>query len=158
MATTGEPTRPLALALALRYLRSARRDSFTRFLSATAAGGMAVGVAALILALSALAGFQRALRLEILSRTPQIEVDLEEGASPGEARLAVASVAGVETVQITLEGQGWLLSEGRVRPISLVGFDGAPPPVFPGIDAGGGPGLWPDQDRRSLPRGAGGQV
>ena len=98
MATTAGPPRPLALALALRYLRSARRDSFTRFLSATAAGGMAVGVAALILALSALAGFQRALRLEILSRTPQIEVELASGVAPEEMREKVASVAGVSGV------------------------------------------------------------
>ena len=42
----------LPLYLALRYLRSARRDAFVTFLSATAAGGMALGVAALVLVAS----------------------------------------------------------------------------------------------------------
>ncbi len=132
----------LEMSLALRYLRSARRDSFTRFLSATAAGGMVVGVAALILALAALAGFQRALRKEILDRTPQIEIEVAATESPETVRRWVLSVAGVEDAQILLEGQGWLLSEGRVRPLSLTGYNDRPPPVFPGIGPQTPPGLW----------------
>ena len=58
--------------LAWRYLCSSRKDSFVRFLSAVAVGGIALGVAALILALSALNGLQRGLRQEVLQRTPEI--------------------------------------------------------------------------------------
>lgn len=38
------------------------------------------------------------------------------------------------------------MSEGRVRPIALVGFEGAPPPVFPGLAADGRSGLWLGSD------------
>ncbi|MEE9561567.1 MAG: lipoprotein-releasing system transmembrane subunit LolC, partial [Thermoanaerobaculia bacterium] len=67
---------PFSLYVALRYLKSTRRDALITFLSATAAGGVGLGIAALILALAALTGFQAALRQEILTRTPQIEVEL----------------------------------------------------------------------------------
>lgn len=139
--------RPLVWDLARRYLRSARRDSFTRFLSATAAGGMAVGVAALVLALAALTGFQQALKAEILARTPEIEVRLPPGSgaeSDGEAqgvRRRLAAIEGVERVQRVVSGQGWLVTEGRVRPLELFGYDGAPPSIFPALD-GLAPGLY----------------
>ncbi|KAB2954772.1 MAG: lipoprotein-releasing system transmembrane subunit LolC, partial [Thermoanaerobaculia bacterium] len=58
--------------VARRFLRSTRRDAFTSFLSAVAAGGIGLGVAALVLALAALAGMQRLLRAEILARTPAL--------------------------------------------------------------------------------------
>ena len=135
------PERPLVWDLALRYLRSARRDSFTRFLSATAAGGMAVGVAALVLALAALTGFQQALKSEILARTPEIEVQLPGGADGEAARRTIESMDGVERVQWVVSGQGWLVTEGRVRPLQLVGYEGAPPPIFPAL-AGLPPGLY----------------
>ena len=59
-------------ALALRYLKSGRKDAFVSFLSAVAMGGIGLGVAALILSLSALNGLQEALRGEVLSRTSEI--------------------------------------------------------------------------------------
>ncbi len=132
---------PLVLDLARRYLRSARRDSFTRFLSATAAGGMAVGVAALVLALAALTGFQQALKAEILARTPEIEVRLAAGADVDSARRRLAAIAGVDRVQLTVSGQGWLITGGRVRPLELVGYEGAPPSIFPAL-ASAAPGLY----------------
>ena len=69
----------LPLWIAIRYLKSSRRDAFITFLSLTAAGGIALGIAALILALAALSGFQAALKSEVLSRTPHIEVELPPG-------------------------------------------------------------------------------
>src|SRR5258705_3647811 len=105
---------PFPAILALRYLRSARRDAFASFLSAVALLGIAFGVAALIVCLAVISGFQNALRTELLARTPQIEVELppgagEEGAE--RAREAVRRVAGVRSVQILVRGNGWL-SEG----------------------------------------------
>lgn len=136
---------PLVWDLARRYLRSARRDSFTRFLSATAAGGMAVGVAALVLALAALTGFQQALKAEILARTPEIEARLPAGEMADEDGDGVlqrlAAIEGVERTQRVISGQGWLVTEGRVRPLELFGYDGSPPSIFPALD-GAAPGLY----------------
>src|SRR5436309_15493278 len=88
---------PFPVVLALRYLRSTRKDAFASFLSAVAAGGIALGVTALVLSLAVISGFQEALRGEILSRTPQLEVDLPAGTSAAgaeAARRAVLAVAG----------------------------------------------------------------
>ena len=135
---------PFPVALALRYFRSTRRDAFTTFLSAVAVGAILVGVLFLILALSALSGFQDLLRSEILAQTPEIEVELPLGLVREEAEAAAAAarrVAGVETVQTVVRGEGWVVHSGRVVPVELVGFAGGRPPVFPGVQ-GEGPGLY----------------
>jgi lipoprotein-releasing system permease protein len=128
---------PFPVILALRYLRSTRRDAFASFLSAVAAGGLALGVAALILSLAVISGFQSALRSELLGRTPQIEVELPPGADAEAAREAVRKVSGVGSVQIQVRGGGWLVDGGKVQAVDLVGFDGKVPHSFPG--AGGKP-------------------
>src|SRR4051812_950979 len=123
---------PFPAVIALRYLRSTRRDAFASFLSAVAAGGLALGVAALILSLAGISGFQSALRGELLGRTPQIEVELPPGADAEGARDAVRRVAGVTSAQIQVRGGGWLVDQGKVQPVEMVGFDGRVPRSFPG--------------------------
>src|SRR6202035_1637952 len=122
---------PFPVLLALRYLRSTRRDAFASFLSAVAAGGIGLGVAALILSLAVISGFQEALRGEILGRTPQIEVDLPAGADALAARAAALAVPGVRTAQVQVTGSGWLVSRGKVQPIEMVGFEGRVPDSLP---------------------------
>src|SRR4029079_12427347 len=118
---------PFPVLLALRYLRSTRRDAFASFLSAGAAGGLTRGVAALILSLAVISGFQEALRNELLGRTPQIEVDLPAGL-PAEAavaaREAVRQVPGVLAAQVQVRGGGWVTESGKVQAVELVGFEG----------------------------------
>lgn len=138
---------PLPAVLALRYFRSTRRDAFTTFLSVVAVTAIMVGVLALILALSALSGFQSLLRGEVLAQTPHVEVDLPSGLDPGGAERAaeaVRAVPGVEGVRPVVRGDGWLLHEGRAVPTRLVGFTGGEPPGFPGL-RGGGEGLYLSQ-------------
>ncbi|HEX9944989.1 MAG TPA: FtsX-like permease family protein [Thermoanaerobaculia bacterium] len=132
---------PFPAILALRYLRSTRRDAFASFLSAVAAGGIALGVAALIVSLAVISGFQAALRSELLGRTPQIEVELPPGADAAAAREAVRKVAGVIAVQVQVRGGGWLVDEGKVQTVELVGFEGRVPRSFPGA-AGKPEGLY----------------
>jgi lipoprotein-releasing system permease protein len=132
---------PFPAVLALRYLRSTRRDAFASFLSAVAAGGLALGVAALILSLAVISGFQSALRSELLGRTPQIEVELPSGADAAAVREAVRQVPGVVSVQVQVRGGGWLVDEGKVQAVELVGFDGRVPRSFAGA-AGKPEGLY----------------
>lgn len=133
---------PFAAVLALRYLRSTRKDAFVTFLSAVAAGGVALGVAALILALGALSGFQRALRSEILARTPHLEVRLPPEAEPEAVRRAIEAVPGIEAAQMLVRGRGWLLSEGRAQPIELVGYERSLPAAFPADAEPDAAGVW----------------
>ncbi len=129
------------LYLAWRYLRSTRRDAFTSFLSAVAAGGIGLGVAALVLALGALAGMQQALRSEIVARTPGLAVTLPHDADALAVADRLERAAGVTGVQRILPGRGWLLTSGRTQPVELVGFSGALPPSFPN-PSGSQPGLY----------------
>jgi lipoprotein-releasing system permease protein len=132
---------PFPLLLALRYLRSTRRDAFATFLSAVASGGIALGVAALIISLAVISGFQEALRSELLGRTPQIEIELPPGADAEAAREAVRKLDGVVSAQVLVKGGGWVVSGGKVRAVDLVGFEGRVPPSFPGA-AGRPAGLY----------------
>lgn len=124
--------------LALRYLRSTRRDAFATFLSLVAACSLALGVAALVIVLAVISGFQEALRGELLGRTPQIEVELPPGLDAdvaAAAREAVKKVPGVVSAQLQVRGGGWLVARGKVQAVELVGFEEKVPNAFPG--AGG---------------------
>ncbi len=130
--------------LALRYLRSTRRDAFATFLSVVAAGALGLGVFALVIVLAAISGFQDALRTELLGRTPQIEVELPPGldADAGAAaREAVRGVSGVVAAQLQVRGSGWLVDQGKVQAVELVGFEREVPNSFPGA-AGKAEGLY----------------
>jgi lipoprotein-releasing system permease protein len=139
-------SRGFPLDLALRYLRSARRDAFTSFLSAVAAGGIGLGVAALVVALAALAGMQGVLRDEILSRTPSLAVTLPAGADLPTVERLLAGQPEVTVVQRVIEGRGWVVGAGTALPIRLLGHQGAPPSTLPGLAADARPGLYlPDR-------------
>ena len=124
-------SRPLPVLLALRYWKSARRDSFASFLSLVAVAGLALGVAALLMALSALSGFQAELKDEIFSRTPEIEIEVVGRALADEVSEAAWRIEGVEDVQITLPGAGWLVTESGIEAVEMVGFEGDLPIHFP---------------------------
>lgn len=126
---------PFPAVLALRYLKSTRRDAFASFLSAVAACGIALGVAALILSLAVISGFQSALKAELLARTPQLEVELAPGTDAEAAarvRRALLGIPGVTAAQLQAQGNGWMVSEGRVLAVELLGFEGPVPRSFPG--------------------------
>lgn len=133
----GEITRSsLPVVLAGRYLRGGRKDSFVKFLSVVASGGIAVGVAALILALSALAGFQSALRSEILARTPEVEIRVASRERAEAVKSRLLADGAVATAQITASGVGWIAHDGSVRPVAIIGYEGPVPVIFPGAEGG----------------------
>ena len=134
---------PFPLLLALRYLKSTRRDAFASFLSAVAAVGIALGVGALILSLAALSGFQALVKGEVLARTPQVAVELPAGADAAAALAAARAVRGVTGGGVVVRGRGWLVADPGARPVEIVGFAGAGPATFPGA-AGAPEGLYLD--------------
>lgn len=58
--------RPLAIAIGLRYTRAKRRNHFISFISLVSMLGIALGVAALIVVISVMNGFEQELRARIL--------------------------------------------------------------------------------------------
>lgn len=128
---------PLPLLLALRYARGGRKDAHVRFLSNLATGGVALGVGALVLVLSGLAGLQNFLREDVLARTPHLEIELPpagEGAPAVAMPALVASlgaVPGVVEARPLLRGRGWLLVGKGAVAIDAVGYAGELPSFFP---------------------------
>lgn len=65
---------PFDIFVGLRYALSGRRDRFVSFVSMLSAAGIALGVAALLVVLSVMSGFQYELRTRILSVASHLEV------------------------------------------------------------------------------------
>ena len=65
---------PFELFVGLRYTRAKRKNHFISFISLTSMIGIALGVAALIVVLSVMNGFQAELRNRILGVASHIEV------------------------------------------------------------------------------------
>ena len=123
---------PVPLLLALRYARSSRREASVRFLSAVTAGGIALGVGALILAVAALSGFQTTLLTEVLARSPRLQVELGRGVDAEAVRRAIEAQPEVESAQTILVGNGWLVHEGRLQACEFFGVESEVPRWFPG--------------------------
>lgn len=121
---------PLPVLLALRYLRSGRRDAYVSFLSLLATGGITLGVAALILVLGGLSGLQDFLRRDVLSRTPHVEIEAPAGTDLAALSDLVLEVPGVVSSQQVLRGRGWLLFGGGAVSVRAIGFEGDLPRSF----------------------------
>jgi lipoprotein-releasing system permease protein len=123
---------PVPLLLALRYMSSPRREASVRFLSGVTAGGIALGVGALILAVAALSGFQTTLLAEVLSRSPRLQVEIAPELDREAVRRLVARQPGVRSAQLILVGNGWLVRERRLQACELFGVESRLPSWFPG--------------------------
>jgi len=122
--------------VALRYFRSTRADAHIRVLSSLTAGGLAVGTAALVLALAALSGFQNHLLRDLAQHTPTLQVELGgrvDSATGSAASIVdrVRATQGVLTAQELLYARGWLVDRRGVVAVEVVGYEKAPPAWIP---------------------------
>ncbi len=94
-------------AIALRYLRSKRKDKFISFTTWFSIVGIGIGVMALILVIAVMTGAQDEFRDRILSTNPHILISSIEGEirNPDEVVKKVEGVEGVESASpfITLQ-------------------------------------------------------
>jgi lipoprotein-releasing system permease protein len=119
--------------VALRYLAASRRRAHVALISTISVVGLSVGVAALVLSLSLLSGFQDRIRAQMSDRSPHLVVSPERGdrlADPGLVRRVLASISGVVATQPAIEGRGWL-SGVSSRAIVPVRFRNAAPGTMP---------------------------
>ncbi|MDQ2978506.1 MAG: FtsX-like permease family protein [Acidobacteriota bacterium] len=119
--------------VALRYLAASRRRAHVALISTISVVGLAVGVAALVLSLSLLSGFQDRIRAQMSDHSPHLVVSPERGdrlADPDLVRRVLASVPGVVATQPAIEGRGWL-SGLSSRAIVPVRFRNAAPGTMP---------------------------
>ena len=71
--------RPLSLFVGLRYSRAKHKNKFVSFISVASILGISLGVMVLIVGLSAMNGFEKALRDELLSVIPHGEIEVVKG-------------------------------------------------------------------------------
>ncbi|MEO8039678.1 MAG: lipoprotein-releasing ABC transporter permease subunit [Betaproteobacteria bacterium] len=82
------PVLPYEYFVGLRYTRAKRRNHFISFISMTSMAGIALGVAALIVVLSVMNGFQRELRARILGVASHVQITSFEGGLSGWQQVA----------------------------------------------------------------------
>ena len=75
----GPMLNPVELFVGLRYLRAKRRTRFVSFITLISLIGIALGVAALIVILSVMNGFEGELRNRLLSMSAHGKVTAAEG-------------------------------------------------------------------------------
>jgi lipoprotein-releasing system permease protein len=71
--------RPLSLFVGLRYSKAKHKNKFVSFISIASIFGIVLGVAVLILGLSTMNGFEKALRDQLLSVIPHAELETVKG-------------------------------------------------------------------------------
>jgi len=80
------------LLVGLRYTRAKRRNHFISFISGISMAGIALGVAALIVVLSVMNGFQQELRSRILAVVSHVQIFGADGRLPNWEAVAAAAV------------------------------------------------------------------
>ena len=121
---------PLPLFVGLRYVRARTHKFFVSFITWVSLGGVCVGVAALIVILSVMNGFEGELRNRLLSLSAHARVVAEGGSSAAPsrqaweaAREAVRTTAGVEGVAPYMELQVLAMRTPETLPVLLRGID-----------------------------------
>ena len=113
------------LHIAARYLRARRRDAFISVTTVFTAVGVMIGVAALVVVLAVMGGFERSLRQRILTLTPQVEI-LSYSGSIGNASELLAradAVPGVAGSDPFLVGQAMMSSPRGISGVIVRGID-----------------------------------
>ena len=118
---------PLSLFIGLRYARARSHRFFVSFITWVSLLGVAVGVAALIVILSVMNGFESELRSRLLSVSAPVRVELSATAGDpnGTQRELLARLPGVTGVTRYTELQVLGVHQPEMLPLVLRGLDEA---------------------------------
>ena len=117
---------PLSLSIGLRYVRARSHKFFVSFITWVSLAGVAVGVAALIVILSVMNGFEGELRGRLLSLSAAVRVAAAPGlAAPDFVALAtrLRQLPGVTTAVPYAELQVLAVHQPEMLPLLLRGID-----------------------------------
>jgi lipoprotein-releasing system permease protein len=109
--------------LAWRYLATRQREGFVSFIAIFSLGGVALGVATLIVVLSVMGGFRQQLLGRIIGMNGHIVITARDGmlqATP-ELLAKLKDFPGVQAVHLTLERQALAVANGQTRGALLRG-------------------------------------
>ncbi len=115
------------LFVGLRYLRAKRRTRFVSFITLISLLGIALGVAALIVILSVMNGFEAELRTRLLSMTAHGVISGDDGKVDDWQALAaqVRSEPGVLAAAPLVSMEGMIQSERELEAVLVQGIDPA---------------------------------
>jgi len=116
---------PVELFVGLRYLRAKRRTRFVSFITLISLAGIALGVAALIVILSVMNGFEGELRSRLLSMSAHGFVTGPEGVTDDWRGLvtAVAEHPGVAAAAPLVQMEGMIQSGRELRAVLVHGVE-----------------------------------
>ncbi|MEM9401736.1 MAG: lipoprotein-releasing ABC transporter permease subunit [Pseudomonadota bacterium] len=116
---------PVELFLGLRYLRAKRRTRFVSFITAVSMLGIALGVAALIVILSVMNGFEAELRDRLLSMSAHGTVTEEDGRIDDWSQLAgdVERETGIAAAAPLVDFEGMIQSGRDLQAVLVHGID-----------------------------------
>lgn len=123
----------MSLAIGLRYAGSRRSNRFVSFISLFSTFGIAIGVAALMVVISVMNGFEGQLKGRILGVIPHVVVTNSAGRieTAPEGLPDLARLPHVVAHAPMLDSEGMLQSPGQLTGVSVQGID---------------PALWPKDD------------
>lgn len=116
--------RPYELFIGLRYTRAKRRNHFISFISLISMLGMALGVAALIVVLSVMNGFQKEIRTRILGIAPHLQISVE-GSNMADWKAALQLMDKYPQVAAAapfVNGQGMVSFDQNVKGVMVRGI------------------------------------
>ncbi|WP_168402849.1 lipoprotein-releasing ABC transporter permease subunit LolE [Erwinia amylovora] len=116
---------PLSLLLGLRFSRGRRRGGMVSLISAISTLGIALGVAVLIIGLSAMNGFERELNHRILAVVPHGEIEpVNQPFTGWQAMLPkIAQVPGVAAASPYINFTGLIESGSKLQAVQVKGID-----------------------------------
>ena len=125
---------PLSAFIGLRYVRSRQHKFFVSLITWVSLAGVALGVAALIVILSVMNGFEDELRERLLSLNAHARAVAQGVTPPLEAEKALAErllpLPGVAAVAPYIELTGLIVHPPEMLPVVLRGID---PPLESGV-------------------------
>ncbi|MCU8021533.1 MULTISPECIES: lipoprotein-releasing ABC transporter permease subunit LolE [unclassified Shewanella] len=116
---------PLALSIGWRFCRARQSNSFISFISFASTAGIALGVAVLIIVLSAMNGFERELEQRLLGVVPQADIvgvdePIVNWQSVAQGALQIEGIRGAAPF---IRMQGLVQKPGGFQGLAVVGID-----------------------------------
>ena len=143
--------KPLSVFIGLRYVRSRQSKGFSSFISASSTIGIAIGVMVLIVVMSAMNGFERALATHLLSIVPHGEIvavtDPIENWPNKIARIQQHS--SVMTAAPFIKTQGMMQKSAALKGVEIRGVDVMLEPQVSAISNYMVAGKWQDLAREN---------
>lgn len=115
----------------MRYLRARRKEAFISVTTLFTAIGVMIGVAALIVVLAVMSGFEANLRQRLLSLSPQVQIQSYNGAITDYAKLQarIDRTPGVAGSDPFIVGQGMVSSAHGISGVVVRGLEPRNPVV-----------------------------